>query len=113
MIARQERPDTVLAVLEAGDQEAKRLARDGSVNAVLDRPLRGGFGGSAEGWLTLLRSISQPTPRGHTPCFPRRGWRGALPPVTPNCKRRVVSDGKWPVYGLPMTPKGSPVTDTP
>ena len=25
----------------------------------------------------------QDTPRGHTPCVPERGWRGAVPPLTP------------------------------
>lgn len=34
------------------------------------------------GWLTPLRCGSQHTPRGHTPCVPERGWRGALPPLT-------------------------------
>ncbi len=53
--ARQERRDTVLAVLEAGDQEAERLVRDGSVDAVPGDVLKGGFAGSAEGWLYALK----------------------------------------------------------
>ena len=48
----------------------------------------------------------QHTPRGHTPCVPRRGWRGAVPPVTPNCKRRVVSDGKWASLWPVNSPQG-------
>ena len=51
----------VFAVLEAGDQEAEELAGNGSVDAVPDGGLRGGFGGSAEGWLTPLRFVCQPT----------------------------------------------------
>ena len=50
-----------LAVREALDQEAEELACYGPVDAVRDGVLRGGFGGSAEGWLTLLRGVSQPT----------------------------------------------------
>ena len=44
-----------LAVREALDQEAEELARDGPVDAAPDRALRGGFGGSAEGWLYALK----------------------------------------------------------
>ncbi len=31
-----------------------------------------------------LMAGSQHTPWGHTPCVPGRGWRGAVPPLTPN-----------------------------
>ena len=47
--------------LSAGGQEAGKLAGDGPVDAVPGGDLRGGFGSSAEGWLTLLRCVSQPT----------------------------------------------------
>ena len=43
--------------------------------AVSVAPPRAGF--------RLLRSISQRTPWGHTPCVPCGGWRGAAPPLTP------------------------------
>ena len=44
-----------LAVRKALDQEAEELARDGPVDAAPDRALRGGFGGSAEGWLSTVK----------------------------------------------------------
>lgn len=76
--ARQERRGYALAVLEAGGHEAAELACDGAVDAVLDGALRGGFGGSAEGWLTLLRCVSQ-----HTHGITARLARVALPPFDP------------------------------
>ena len=63
----------VFAVLEAGDQEAEELAGDGPVDAVPDGALRGGFGGSAEGWLTPLRFLSS------LPRVIHGGWRGTPP----------------------------------
>jgi len=42
-----------------GDQEAVELGCDGPVEAVRDGAPRGGFGGSAEDWLTLLRCVSE------------------------------------------------------
>ncbi len=71
------------AVREALDQRPGAVARDGPVGAVLDGALRGGFGGSAKGWLTLLSCVSQLTPWGHASRVPERGWRGAVPPLTP------------------------------
>ena len=41
--------------IKDGDQVADRLARDGSVDTVPGFVLRGGSGGSAEGWLYALR----------------------------------------------------------
>ena len=49
-------PGYVFAVLEAGDKEAEEVACDRPVDAVPDDALRGGFGGSAEGWLTPLKA---------------------------------------------------------
>ena len=50
---------------------------------------------------TRLRPVRQPTLRGHTPCVSRRGWRGAVPPVTPTtetarCERRTRRLGEGP-----------------
>lgn len=50
-----------LAVLKAGDRKAGELARDGTVDAVLDRALKGGFGGSAALALDPLLALSQLT----------------------------------------------------
>ena len=49
-IARQERRGTVLAVLEAGDQEAGELAHDGPVDAV-PGGARKGVSEAAPSWL--------------------------------------------------------------
>ena len=71
-----------LVVREALDQEAEELARDGRVTAfsggAAERFAEARWAGSA-----TLKVLSQPTPRGHTPCVSRRGWRGAVPPLTP------------------------------
>ena len=87
--ARQERRGYALAVLEAGGHEAAELACDGAVDAVLDGALRGGFGGSAEGWLTLLRCVSQPTPC-HTPGLARGS------PLRSPTTRSLTLVFRWP-----------------
>jgi len=40
------------------------------------------------------KQASKPTPRGHTPCVSRRGWRGAAPPLTPAFPARRGSGGR-------------------
>ena len=90
-------PPVALAVLEALDREAEQLARDGSVSAVPGDARRAGFGGSAEGWLTFLRSVSQPTR-----CKTFALWRGVLrPPSIPPKKPRSGSVRGWGVRPLP------------
>ena len=57
----------------------REVARDGSVGAVPGGVLRGGFGGSAEGWLTLLRSVSSILPLATLRASPTEAGGGRCP----------------------------------
>ena len=64
------------ASLERGARERVERGRCGAVS----RSVRGCGGRACR---TPLRSGSQHTLRGHTSRVPGRGWRGAVPPLTP------------------------------
>ena len=80
--ARQRAPGTPSPSVRLAAKRSRSLPA--MARSTLFRAMPGAeFGGVRRAGSGSLRCPSQPTLRGHTPCVPGRGWRGAVPPLTP------------------------------